>query len=224
MKQEYKAIIFDMDGTIVDTNGIWENATNHLITRRGIEYSIELQKEINHKAHGLAIHKSCEIIKDIIGLEDSIESLILETTNIASGLYESGIKFIDGFEDFHKLVMTYNIKTGIATNADDNTLSITTNTLKLDRFFGEHIYNISKVNNVCKPDPAVYLHAAKSLGVDPINCIAIEDSAHGIKAAKRAGMLCIGINTHGKPEQIKEADIKIDRFCDIDLEKLLKNK
>lgn len=222
MKINYKAIIFDMDGTIVDTNQIWVNATHHLITSRGIDYTIELQNEINTHTHGLAIHKSCKIIKDILKLEDSLESLILENSNLASSLYKDGIKFIEGFQDFHKLVMSYNLKTGIATNADDRTLSITNDTLKLDSFFGEHIYSISRVNNICKPDPAVYLHAAEQLGVDPVLCIAIEDSAHGVKAAKSAGMYCIGINTHGKPEQVKEADIVVNRFCEIDLKNLLK--
>ncbi len=221
MKREFKAIIFDMDGTIVDTEHIWVNATNHLIRSKVAHYPDDLQKEVNRQTHGLAIHKSCKIIKDLMKLEDTLESLMQEKSNIASSLYQDGIKFIEGFQEFHELVLSHDLKTGIATNADDRTLTITNEKLRLDRFFGEHIYNISHVNNVCKPDPAVYLHAAKQLEIDPLYCIAIEDSAHGVKAAKAAGMYCIGINTHGKPEQIKEADEIVNKFSEINLKKLL---
>lgn len=224
MKIEFKAIIFDMDGTIVDTEHIWVSATNNLIKSKVLEYPIELQVEVNRQTHGLAIHKSCKIIKEIMQLEDSLENLIQEKSNIASNLYQDGIKFIEGFEEFHKLVITHDLKTGIATNADDRTLTITEQKLQLNRFFGKHIYNISRVNNVCKPDPAIYLHAAEQLEINPINCIAIEDSAHGVKAAKAAGMYCIGINTHGKPEQIKDADEIVDGFAQINLKKLLNIK
>lgn len=75
-----------------------------------------------------------------------------------------------------------------------------------------------------KPYPDLYLHAAAQLGIDPEECIAIEDSATGLAAAKSAGMFCIGINTAKKPETLSEAHMIIDTYDQIDLLNLLKKQ
>ncbi len=212
-----------MDGTIVDTEKIWVDTTRLLIERKGVPYTTELHAQLQKEIHGLAIHKSCRVIKDLISLDDHIDDLIQEKSQIACSLYKQGnIRFIEGFTDFHGTLANFDLKHGIATNADDITVRLTNEALNLTSFFGKHIYGISAVNNICKPDPAIYLHVAQQLGVNPQECIAIEDSAHGIKSAKSAGMYCIGINTSKKPEQTKEAHKVIDEYHQIDLPKLLK--
>ncbi|MCX5921918.1 MAG: HAD family phosphatase [Candidatus Dependentiae bacterium] len=150
-----------------------------------------------------------------------IESSIKEKSAYADELYEQGVSFIQGFQEFHQKACALNLKMGVATNATDQTVFITNRALDLKGFFGEHIYNISHVNNLFKPHPALYLHAAKQLGIDPSECIAIEDSSHGIAAARAAGMFCIGINTAKKPERMTASHIIIDEYHEIDLEALL---
>lgn len=218
---KFKAIIFDMDGTIVDSSEIWRTATQNLIKLKIACEDPELFKHIDSKVHGLAMHKTCAVIKDIMNLEDSVEALIAQKIEIVTELFNGGVEFIPGFVDFHKDVLDSDLKTGIATNADDNTLFITKKILQLEEYFGEHIYNITCVDNVCKPHPAIYLHAAKQLDVDPKECIAIEDSAHGVASAKAAGMFCIGINTSGDINQVKDSHLIIDKYSDIDLQKIL---
>ena len=78
------------------------------------------------------------------------------------------------------------------------------------------------VNRAYKPKPDVYLHAAKMLETDPCDCIAIEDSPSGIKAAKAAGMFCIGINTGKNRDNLKEADLIVECYSEIDIENLIK--
>jgi HAD superfamily hydrolase (TIGR01509 family) len=221
---KYEAIIFDMDGTIIDTNDIWKQAVLCLIEDESNENNMLDQDDINKllfKAHGLAIDKACKIIKDITKTDKSIQELIQKKTNIACSLYKEGIKFIEGFQDFFKSLKKYNIKTAIATNADEITLNLAKNILNLEDLFSKHIYNIKHVDNLAKPHPAIYLYTANQLDVDPERCISIEDSAHGIKAAKGAGMLSIGINTAKNRDLLKEADLIFDSYDDIDLSKII---
>ena len=126
--------------------------------------------------------------------------------------------------EFHAQARSLGLKIGLATNADDPTLHLTNKLLNLEQFFGMHMYNITHVNFVGKPDPKIYLHTAQQLEVDPTECFVVEDSAHGIKAAKGAGMYCIGINSSGKPEQTQEADLIINGYHEIELLTLLQIK
>lgn len=219
---KYKAIIFDMDGTIINTSPIWSQVNKDLIESKGIVFSQELESELKKRIHGLALDRACHVIKELCGLPDSLEDLIKEKVVMASMLYKEGIEFIEGFETFHSHVKKHNLKTGVATNADDYTFAIARESLPLEFFFGEHIYNIAHVGYVPKPDPAIYLYTAQKLELKPSECIVIEDSAHGIEAAKNAGMYCIGINTSKSYEQVKHSDHVVEGYAEINLLKLLR--
>jgi len=218
---KYKAIIFDMDGTIIDTEHIWQEATRQVIVNRGVVYTQEMRDELHRRKQGHALHQSSLIMKEVAGLRDDAVTLSYEKAAIADALFEEGIRFIQGFEDFHAQAVALNLKTGVATNATDQTVAITDRKLNLRKFFGEHIYHIGHVENRGKPNPALYLLAARELGVTPAECLVIEDSANGIVAAKAAGMYCFGINTAGTPELLKHADAVINGYHEIDLSALL---
>ncbi len=218
---KFQAIIFDMDGTIVNTEHLWKQASHMIIANRGYVLCPQEEHILAQKLPGGGLRNSCQLIKDMIKTDDSVEMLMKEKQEIACQLYGTGVCFINGFPEFHQKVVARNLKTAIATNANKQTIELTNKSLSLGNYFGDHIYTINHVNNIGKPNPAIYVYAAQQLGISPAECIAIEDSAHGIAAAQAAGMFCIGINSSGKPEQIEAADLKIESYQDINLDLLL---
>lgn len=219
----YKAIIFDMDGTIVSTEQIWQKTTQHILNKHTNHLTQDKKEEIKIYLKGLAIYESCKHIAQHSLTDIDAQVILEEKMNTAHNFYETEqISFIPFFEEFHKKATEkHGLKTAIATNAITSTVNCTLKYLPLQDFFKEHIYNIDMVNKICKPDPAIFLHAAKNIGVEPQQCIVIEDSAHGIKAAKAAGMYCIAINTGNDRHLLQQADIIVDCYKEIDLDTIL---
>ena len=220
---KYKAIIFDMDGTIIDTEHIWKEASKQLIASKNISLTPEQEDDLETQLCGRALPDSCMLIKCIMNLADDVSDLIAEKGRIANNMYPIHAKYIDGFSVFHGQAITLGMQTAVATNACKDTVEVTNATLNLQSYFGRHIYHRSLVSKP-KPHPDLYLHAAQQLGIDPIECIAIEDSPAGLSAAKSAGMFCIGINTAKKREALSDAHMIIDTYDQIDLHNLIKKK
>ncbi|MCK5633059.1 HAD family phosphatase [bacterium] len=219
-----KAIIFDLDGTIIDTKEIWQQATGEILKNRGFNLTKAESQILESNLCGVGINDSCSLLKRTFNLRDSVKTLVEEKLNRACQLYKQDIKFIPGFKLFHKKISKKNLLYSIATNSERTTLNYAKKQLNLEQFFGQHIYDVECVNNILKPNPAIYLHAAQKLNVDPKHCLAIEDSPSGIKAAKQAGMICIGIDTNNMGQKLNEADFIVNSYEEIDLKIFFKEK
>ncbi len=207
-----KAVIFDMDGTIADSEKIAERVTREFFRERGIELTREEEKMI----FGLTWKELVRTLLGSRGLEykQSIKNTLKERyvrhmrkeVKPAEGIYE----FLNELKG--------NYKVGLATNSRKREVDIIFDRLGFHGYFD---LKLSR-NDVKKgkPDPEIYLKSAEIFKVNPSDCIVFEDSIIGIKAAKAAGMKCVGIvNTYDKNE-LKEADLIINSFREIDSNKL----
>lgn len=218
---KYKAFIFDMDGTIIATEPIWQKASKHLL-KKYAKISDDECHAILPMLKGASLYTTCALIKKTFNLDVSVEQLMQDKEKHAFAGFENAITFIEGFQHFHEQLQKSNIPSAIATNATNPSIEKILQHVPLNNFFKEHIYGIDLVNKTPKPKPDIYLFAAEKLNIDPKDCIAIEDSAHGIAAAKAAGMFCIGINSGNDVDALAQADCIIQTYHDIDLDAILK--
>ena len=216
----YKAILFDMDGTVVDTERVWLLAAEHVLQNRGIQLTDEQREKLHEELMGLSLHAACLYLQQWMELSNSPADIMQEKMQFSQRHYYDGIDYIPGFKQFHAQLQQYGLPSAIATNANTDMITMTDRSLGLRSLFGDHIYCVDDVG-ASKPAPDIYQHAAHKLGILPSESIVIEDSARGVQAARDAGAYCIGINTSGDRNQLSQADYVVDRYNDIDLASLL---
>jgi len=224
MQKKFQAIIFDMDGTVIDTEILWEQGNRHILSTYAPHLTPDEINQIIHYRKGI---RTPDEFAEMLQKHCTQGMTVADIKNIKTAhvfyLYETyGVSFIAYFHEFHNKLSELGLKSAIATNATQDAVEKIIIKTPLHNYFNEHIYTIDTVQLEYKPKPDIYLHAAQKLGVHPENCIAIEDSSAGIKAAKAAGMYCIGINTGKNRNNLHQADEIVECYTEIDLDRLLK--
>jgi len=212
IKGRIKAIIFDMDGTIIKTEELWRQVNRALLAKYGITTFTAEQEAIFCSFAGMAMINVARRMKEEFKLDDSLETIMISKLEIANELFDRHIEFIDGFEVFHAKLRDLKIPTSIATNAMKANLVPIAQKLEFEKFFGGHVYCPADVQDRPKPDPALFLHAAERLGVKPEECIVFEDSVPGFAAAQAAGMKCIAIKNALNADVLDQVHDAIDSY------------
>lgn len=209
----YKAIIFDLEGTIIDTEPVWDDCAVEFLRRHGHVYNRDATK---HLLMGGSIQDGAVTMRDQYGFEGDPEALAAERREIFESLLAREITFVPGFEAFYAQVKT-KYPTAIGTSMERRFISDVDQRLHLTQLFGKHIYSIEDIGFIAKPNPDIFLHAAKQLGVAPTDCLVIEDSPHGVEAAHRAGMQCAAIIYTTTKERLAAADQVVNHYSKIKL-------
>ena len=204
-----KAIIFDAEGVVVDTEILWDKSQDILLGRRDLEYDRDYLKP---RMAGQTLLQGAQLMVDYYQLDEKPTAIEQERKALIHDLFENEMDFIDGFVPFIKNLNGSPLKKSIATAMNKSLMVKVEKRLRLQQFFGEHVYYIEDVGNKSKPEPDVFLYAAKKLGINPSDCIVIEDAPHGIEAANKAGMFSIGLITTFSREHLKKADFIADDF------------
>lgn len=207
-----KAIIFDLDGVIVDTAKYHYLAWKALASKLNFDFTLEQ----NELLKGVSRVRSLEILLDIgkIHLEEDQKQLLLVEKNEEYLQYIAQMdqkEILPGIDDLlHYLKLN---KIPFALGSASKNARLILEKLNLLHLF-EAIVDGNDVSTA-KPDPEVFLIAANKLGKDPENCVVIEDAKAGIEAANRAQMTSVGI---GEKRTLNEADFVLNSTRELTLE------
>lgn len=182
MFSKVEAVIFDLDGTIVDSMWIWEQIDIEFLGKRGIELPEDLQKAIE----GMSFTETAIYFKNRFNLKESIEEIKEEWNAMAYDFYKNRVPLKKGVKEFIKYLKQKGTKLGIGTS---NSRELATEVLKTHNI----LHYFDTIRTSCevekgKPHPDVFLKVAEDLKVNPMDCLVFEDTYAGVLAAKRAGM------------------------------------
>ena len=214
-----KAVIWDMDGVIVDTAQYHLKGWQIVFQKRGANYTEEDFWRNTGK-------RSDTIIKSILGEKispDEIMAIIREKDETFRQLMGQNIRPLPGVLKLITSLKEHKFKIAIASSAPMKNIQLITRSLKIHKHFDAIVSGWEVTKG--KPDPQTFLLAAEKLGVEAEGCIVIEDAIAGITASKRAGMPCLAVTNTTPREELREADLVIDTLEEItvdDLERLLR--
>jgi len=181
-----KLLLLDMDGTLIDSNGIWKDVDVRFLERRGIEYSKAYYEGVAHTIFPLA----AKFTKEFCSLEESCEEIMQEWMELAKGLY-STVSIKAGVREYLQQCRTEGKRMALVTSSVPEHCYTAMQHLALTDYFESITF--AQELGLEKKDPAIWLAVAEQHSVAPEDCTVFDDSLSACKGAKNAGMRIIGV-------------------------------
>jgi len=213
----FQAVIFDLDGTLIDSMSIWRQVDQEFLGKRGIPVPDDL---FAHLPKGNSYNQTALYFKERFALPDSVEDIMREWTEAVRWHYQHDMKLKDGVRDVINSLYNLQIPLAIGTSNHDDLVNVVLELHQLKQYFPIVVTGTDDM--LGKPFPDIFLKVARQLQTEPAGCIVIEDTLNGIRAAKAAGMYAIAIYDHdadAERENIKaEADYYAESYEQVWLE------
>lgn len=190
-------LIFDMDGTMVDSMPAHARSWTEFTRRHGISMDAE---EILRRTTG---RNGLECIREVFGEstpEERAWDLIAQKESVYRELFEPEFREVAGFLDFAADARRRGLKIAVATGGDKHNIAFVLRNLRMPVPPQAIVGGDEGLPG--KPEPALFLEAARRVGAAPADCIVFEDAPFGIEAARRAGMRAVAICSSHPPEQL----------------------
>ena len=203
-----KAVIFDMDGVLIDSEPF------HLVVNEKIfaNLGINLDEDEYQTFIGTTHNDMWTTIKERYNLPQSVPELVdMQVSGNINYIKSEEIEAIEGVPDLLSEIAFENIKIGIASSSPTEVIELVINKLRISNYFSAIVGGEELKKG--KPAPDIFLQAAKLLNSEPADCIVIEDSENGVLAAKAAGMKCVGFkNPNTGNQDLKKANLIVENY------------
>lgn len=213
MLEQVKAVIFDMDGTLIDSMGVWGEIDHEFLEKRQISVPDDIQRAIE----GKSFTETAEYFKERFALPESVEEIMAEWVQMCKVHYEHRVPLKQGALKLIQFLHAQGYKIGMGTSSQRELVNAIFERHGLHKYF--HSIRTSCEVGRGKPFPDIFLKVAEDLGVKPEECLVFEDTLAGVLAGKRAGMRVVAVYDHYSlpvvDEIRKNADKYIDNFEEI---------
>ena len=206
------AVIFDMDGVLVDTEHLWDEVREALTEEWGGRYTPEAQEAMM----GMSSPEWSTYLHEVVGLREPPEVINAEVVRRMLARYETDLPVVPGAVEAVRRLASDGYRLAVASSSNRELIDAVLRRLELTSVFEITVSSEEVAQG--KPAPDVYLETARRLGVEPARCVAIEDSASGIRAAHAAGMRVVAYpNRHYPPTDttLALADVVIRSLHDL---------
>lgn len=213
MLTNVKAVLFDMDGTLIDSMWVWHEIDKEYMEKFGLEVSSDFQTKIS----GMSFLETAKCFKETFDLPDSIEKMMDDWNAMALEKYRREVPLKPGAFDFLKYLKETGRKTAICTSNSKYLTEIVLHALDVEDLFDVVLTADERLKG--KPSPEIYLRACERLNTEPEHCLVFEDIYMGVLAGKRANMRVCAIRDPFSekewPDMEENADYMIHDFTEL---------
>ena len=205
------AVVFDLDGVLIQTEEIWDDVRGRYIVDQGGRYDADAQRAMM----GMSSKEWSRFLAEDLGVPRTAAQVNQDVIELMAAEYREHLPLIDGaVEAVERLAAEFTL--GVASSSNRELIDLAVEIAGLERFF-EATVSSEEVERG-KPAPDVYLEACRRVGVEPARAAAVEDSHAGIAAAKAAGMRVIALPNPSYPpgdEALAQADLVLGSLPDL---------
>ena len=201
MLENKKAVIFDLDGTLVDSMWMWKEIDFQFLSQKGVAIPEDIQA-FQDQLEGMGFTETASFFKERFHLADPIEEIKETWIRMAEDKYCNQVPLKPGAREFLEKLKQRNLQIGISSSNSRELIQKVLKAHHIEAYFG-------CITTCCqvpagKPAPDVYLETARGLRVSPEDCLVFEDVPMGILAGKRAGMKVCAVEDAFSKKQEKE--------------------